>query len=91
MPPLLPEPSAAKEGKANRGVGDNAPTIKDEVVHRPPDTGSVNVVVEMQPGNVLVYKFIDGSNGQVIQQIPSDQILKLSQVVEAVHKSTKLK
>jgi uncharacterized FlaG/YvyC family protein len=90
LAPLPPQEPSGTESK-NRGVAEARPSIKDEVVQRLPDSGSVNVVVEMQPGNVLVYKFIDGASGQLIQQIPSEQILKLSEAIEAVQKSTKLK
>jgi uncharacterized FlaG/YvyC family protein len=37
----------------------------------------------MQPGNIVVYKFIDEASGRLIQQIPSEQMLNLSQPVEA--------
>ena len=56
---------------------------KDEVVHKQVNLDSTNVVVEMQKGNVLVYKFIDEASGQLIQQIPSEQMLNFSDAVAA--------
>lgn len=89
--PLPPQEPAAKESNATRAVADARPAIKDELVQQPPPSSSVNVVVEMQHGNVLVYKFIDGASGQLIQQIPAEQMLKLSEAVEAIQKSSKVK
>jgi uncharacterized FlaG/YvyC family protein len=89
--PLPPQEPAGTGGKTNRAMAEARPAIKDELVQPPPDSSSVNVVVEMQQGNVLIYKFIDGASGQLIQQIPSEQMLKLSEAMEAVQKSTKLK
>ena len=43
-----------------------------------PDVSPTNVLVEMQPGNIVVYKFIDEASGRLIQQIPSEQMLNLS-------------
>jgi len=45
----------------------------------------------MQPGNIMVYKFVDESSGKVIQQIPSEQMLNLSEAVEPTEKSKKQK
>ena len=60
-----------------------APEVKDHVeTHSKPEVGSTNVVVEMQPGNIVVYKFIDEASGRLIQQIPSEAMLNLSQSVE---------
>ena len=36
------------------------------------------LLVEMQPGNIVVYKFIDEASGRLIQQIPAEQMLNLS-------------
>jgi len=44
---------------------------------------STNVLVEMQPGNIVVYKFIDEASGRLIQQIPAEEMLNLSQPVES--------
>ena len=57
--------------------------IKDQVeTHPKPEVSPTNVLVEMQPGNVVVYKFVDEASGQLIQQIPSAQLLKLSKTDE---------
>ena len=50
-----------------------APAVKDHVETQPkPEVSSTNVLVEMQPGNIVVYKFIDEASGRLIQQIPSE-------------------
>ncbi len=90
QPAPLPQEPASAEGKTDRAMAEARPSIKDEVVQHLPGSGTVNVVIEMQQGNVLVYKFIDGSSGQLIQQIPAEQMLKLSAAVDP-QKSTKLK
>jgi uncharacterized FlaG/YvyC family protein len=48
-----------------------------------PEVSSTNVLVEMQPGNIVVYKFIDEASGRLIQQIPAEEMLNLSQPVES--------
>lgn len=61
-----------------------APTEKvDHVDQHQPDLPITNVVVEMQPGNIVIYKFIDQASGQLIQQIPSEEMLKLSEAIVA--------
>jgi hypothetical protein len=69
-----------------------APVVKDHVEVQPkPAVSATNVLVEMQPGNIVVYKFVDESSGKVIQQIPSEQMLNLSEAVESNEKSKKQK
>ena len=51
---------------------------KEDVVRQQPQTGSTNVLVEMQKGNILVFKFVDEASGRTIQQIPSQGILNLA-------------
>jgi uncharacterized FlaG/YvyC family protein len=89
--PLPPHQPAAETENKNPGVAEAQPAIQDEVVQHAPETRSVNVVVEMQAGNILVYKFIDEASGQVIQQIPADQMIKLSEGIETAQKSSKQK
>ena len=43
----------------------------------------MSVLVEMQPGNIVVYKFIDEASGRLIQQIPSEQMMNLSELAES--------
>ncbi len=63
--------------------------LKDRVETQPkPEVSPTNVLVEMQPGNIVVYKFVDEASGRLIQQIPSEQMLKLSKVVEATTSET---
>ncbi len=59
------------------------PETVDRVDQHQPDLPATNVVVEMQPGNVVVYKFVDEASGQLIQQIPSEEMLRLSQSIVA--------
>ena len=57
--------------------------VKDRVeTHQKPEVSPTSVLVEMQPGNIVVYKFIDEASGRLIQQIPSEQLLKLSKTSE---------
>jgi hypothetical protein len=61
-----------------------APAVKDHVETQPkPEVSSTNVLVEMQPGNIVVYKFIDEASGRLIQQIPAEAMLQLSQPVDS--------
>ena len=63
--------------------GRRRPVVKDHVEIQPkPQANSTNVLVEMQPGNIVVYKFIDEASGRLIQQIPAEQLLNLSQPAE---------
>ena len=60
-----------------------AAAVKDRVeTHQKPEVSPTSVLVEMQPGNIVVYKFIDEPSGRLIQQIPSEQMLKLSKTGE---------
>ena len=84
-----PEPRVVKPAPVPAAA---APAVKDHVETRPqPEASSTNVLVEMQPGNIVVYKFIDEASGRVIQQIPSEQMLNLSEPVQSNEKSTKQK
>jgi len=56
-----------------------------------PEVNLTNVVVEMQPGNIVVYKFVDEASGRLIQQIPSEQMLSLSEVAQSNDKPAKQK
>lgn len=75
-----------REVKPAPAVHQAAPEVKDHVdthQQQKPEVAPTNVLVEMHPGNVVVYKFIDEASGRLIQQIPSEQMIKLSQPVEA--------
>jgi uncharacterized FlaG/YvyC family protein len=83
---------AAREAKPAHAPEAKAPAVKDRVdMHPQAEVSTTNVVAEMQPGNIVVYKFIDGASGKVIQQIPSEQMLNLSEIVPSNEKSTKQK
>jgi len=84
--PILPAGSRpeAREGKPARVPAATGPAVKDHVETQPrPEVSSTNVLVEMQPGNIVVYKFIDEASGRLIQQIPAEEMLNLSQPVES--------
>jgi len=69
-----------------------APPIADHLATQPKPQGSgTRVVVEMLPGSISVYKFIDQASGQLIDQIPSEQMLELAQAIDLAGKSTKSK
>lgn len=82
---VSPTPAAVPQAMAREARPTRAPlpadsAVKDHVEMQPkPEVNSTNILVEMQPGNILVYKFIDESSGRLIQQIPSEQMLNLSQ------------
>ncbi len=79
---LLGSRSRSRETKAISGP-EAAPTVVDHVeTHPKAEVNLTNILVEMQPGNIVVYKFIDEASGRLIQQIPSEAMLNLSQSVE---------
>jgi hypothetical protein len=84
--PVLPAGARpqAREVKPTPVPAGAVPAVKDHVETQPrPEVSSTNVLVEMQPGNIVVYKFIDEASGRLIQQIPAEAMLNLSQPVEA--------
>jgi uncharacterized FlaG/YvyC family protein len=84
IPSAVPQ-SVAREARPNPGPQPVSPVIKDHVEMQPRlQTNSTNVLVEMQRGNIVVYKFIDEASGRLIQQIPAEQLLNLSESAEAV-------
>jgi hypothetical protein len=91
IPPAGSVP-AAPEVKQVPATQATPPVVKDHVETQPkPEISLTNVLVEMQPGNIVVYKFIDEASGRLIQQIPSEQMLNLSEIVPSNEKSTKQK
>ncbi len=64
---------------------------EDHVDTQPKPEDSTKVVAEMQPGNIVVYKFVDKASGQLIEQIPSEQMLNLSEAIDLAGKPTKSK
>lgn len=83
IPSALPQ-SVARETRPMPAPRPAAPVVKDQMEMQPtPRTNPTNVLVEMQPGNIVVYKFIDEASGRLIQQIPSEQLLSLSEFTEA--------
>ncbi len=78
--PPIPEPAVPRvSASPSAGAATAAP--KDELIQQPAD--STDVVVEIQKGNILVFKFIDQASGRVIEQIPSQGMLEVAQSVEA--------
>jgi hypothetical protein len=91
VPPAVGQP-AARVTKAQPAPAAKAPVINDQVeVQAKPAVSPTRVLVEMQPGNVVVYKFVDESSGKVIQQIPWEQMLNLSEAAQSNEKSKKQK
>src|SRR5689334_15824744 len=87
VPPAVSRPEVS-EGKPAPARQAAAPAIKDRVeTHQKPVVSPTNVLVEMQPGNIVVYKFIDEASGRLIQQIPSEQMLSLSSTDESPKES----
>jgi len=81
-----PAPGLTAEPLGSGRRTDPRPALpQDEVVRRPVPVhaDTTSVVVEMQRDNTVVYKFIDGSSGQLIQQIPSQQMINFADAVEA--------
>jgi uncharacterized FlaG/YvyC family protein len=90
--PIPPAQAVARDAQKHPATEAKAPVVKDHVeVQSKPAVSPTNVLVEMQPGNIVVYKFVDESSGKVIQQIPSEQMLNLSEAVESNEKSKKQK
>jgi hypothetical protein len=91
IPPAASQP-AARDTQKHPAPAAKALVVNDHVEVQPkPAVSPTNVLVEMQPGNIVVYKFVDESSGKVIQQIPSEQMLNLSEAVESNEKSKKQK
>lgn len=91
IPPAVSGP-AVREVKPVPAPEATAPLVKDHVEMQPkPEVNLTNVVVEMQPGNIVVYKFVDEASGRLIQQIPSEQMLSLSEVAQSNEKPAKQK
>jgi hypothetical protein len=78
----------AREVMPIRAPGTASATTDHVDIHQRPVVSPTNVLVEMQPGNIVVYKFIDAS-GQLIQQIPSEQMLNLATTDETSKESKK--
>jgi uncharacterized FlaG/YvyC family protein len=83
IPSAVPQ-SVARQAKVNPAPEAKVPVGKDHLEMQPkPEINSTNVLVEMKPGNIVVYKFIDQASGRLVQQIPSEQMLNLSESTEA--------
>ncbi len=77
---------AVRDAKAAPLPEVKAPAVRDHVDVQPkPEADSTNVLVQMQPGNIVVYKFIDQASGRLIQQIPSEQMIDISESAEPAH------
>jgi len=90
--PIPPAQPVSRDVQKHPAPEAKAPAVKDHVEVQPtPAVSPTNVLVEMQPGNIVVYKFVDESSGKVIQQIPSEQMLSMSEASESNEKSKKQK
>ncbi len=79
-----PIPSAVSKPAVKTTPAPAAPGVKDRVeTQHESKPNSTSVLVEVQPGNIVVYKFIDEASGRLIQQIPSEQMMNLSEPVAA--------
>jgi hypothetical protein len=88
IPAGLSQPGAG-ETKTTSAPRATLPTSEDHAATQSKPEDSTKVVAEMQPGNIVVYKFVDAASGQLIEQIPSEQMMKLSEAAELAGKSTK--
>lgn len=81
--PILPAGAPPEAGvvRPTLAPAASAPVVKDQVDGPKPKVSLTNVLVEMQPGNIVVYKFIDEASGRLIQQIPAEQMLNLAKPV----------
>ena len=78
VPPAVAQP-VVREAKATPCLRQRLPWSKIMWKTQPtPAVNPTNVLVEMQPGNIVVYKFVDQASGRLIEQIPSEQMLNLS-------------
>jgi len=80
--PLGVSQSVARETKAVHASAAARAVVDRVETHPKAEVNLINILVEMQPGNIVVYKFIDETSGRLIQQIPSEAMLNLSQSVE---------
>ncbi len=79
---VSPTPSAVLKPAVKPIPASATPVVKDRVETQS-TPNSMSVLVEMQPGNIVVYKFIDEASGRLIQQIPSEQMMNLSELAES--------
>jgi len=88
IPPTVAEHLALDP--AVKPVPNVTPAVQDYLdVKQKHSANSTSVLVEIKPGNIVVYKFIDETNGQVIQQIPSAQMLNLADAIESIENPKK--
>ena len=50
----------------------------------PLGTANLHVIVDIQSGNRLVFKFVNPATGSVVQQIPAEQAVRFAQLLHAV-------
>jgi len=80
IPALIPAHEELPQKAAPRPTN---PEPKPEVKPEPVRVDNTSVVVEIQNSNTYVYKFVDSSTGQLIEQIPSQQLLNMASAIEA--------
>jgi hypothetical protein len=80
IPPINPipshgggQPAEARTARAAEGVVRH---------HTAESLDTTNVVVEMPTTNTVVYKIVDTSTGQLIEQIPSQAMLNFANAVD---------
>jgi len=83
--PTDPIPTVASEARSSEHVTQHRPTppVAKHAAHTSSEnTDPTNVVVEMQKDEIVVYKFIDKSTGKLVQQIPSQQLINISNAID---------
>ena len=80
IPAVTTDPKAEQRVEPRRAQTTTAAVPDSHVEHAPAD--STSVVVEIQKDNELIYRFVDTSTGKLIQQIPSQQLIDLSQAID---------
>ena len=74
---------AFSQGKADPSASAASSIPKDKVTQLQAAANSMNVIVEIQKGNILVFKFIDEASGRTVQQIPPQGMLELASEIAA--------
>jgi len=77
IPAVAPEAKSAEHRAEPRPA---EPVVSPAA--QPMAADETSVVVEIQKGNEVVYRFVDNSTGKLIEQIPSQQMLNFSSAIE---------
>lgn len=89
LPSLPPEPAeqpqarAAASAQVAQRAAESRP-LPDELTQHNSSPSPLSVVVEVQNGDRMVYKFIDQASGEVVQQIPSEAMLRMAEAISSI-------